>query len=146
MNCELLLQSFDIQDLASSWARKRRLRVAAVGHGLICKETRSILVVDFVFERQVKRKKRVETSVQYALRSRKQGIQAKNQCFLASVYYAPTRSACQGRSYAEKYMKMVQRVCTRDMDFHPTVMVMCIVCGQGEGDGAKVYAKDVGGL
>lgn len=140
------------QDLANTWARKRRLRVAATGHGLICKESRSILVVDFVFEKHSKRKDRDRIPPKhYELRSRKkqpQGIMARSTCFLASVYYAQTNGTCQSRSYAEEYMRTVRRVCIRDMGFHPTVLIMCVCNGQGSAmnNEAKMFAREVGGF
>jgi hypothetical protein len=109
-------------------------------------------VVDFVFEKHGKRKDSGGGHANhYALRSKKkqqQGIMAKSKCFLASVYYAKNRGACQSRSYAEEYMRTVQRVCTRDMGFHPTVLVMCVCNGQGGtlNNESRMFAREVAGL
>ncbi len=83
------------QAAALGWAKRRRLRVAARGHGVICKRTKTVLVVDFVFEEILRRRKHRKT-------------------FLASVYFSPRRCArSKENKYAVCYMRAVQRVCNQ---------------------------------
>ena len=85
---------------------------------MICKQTSSVLFVDFVFEE----------------RNRRTG-----RSFLASVYFSASRGGGPLAKYAAKYMRTVQRVCNRDMNFFPTVLAMCVYSSE-----RKVYARDVG--
>jgi hypothetical protein len=94
------------------------MRVVAAGHAVVCKDTRAIMFVDFVFEHW-------------------RG--SRRQCYLASVYQARCRGG-PALHYARSYMRAVQRICNRDMNFFPKVLAMCVYGGGA----ARVYARDVG--
>ncbi len=145
------------QDIASSWAEKCNMRVAARMHAVFCRSTRSVMRVDLVLEPR-------EGSVMHRVRradalpppphhhrhhhhhhhhhhngSRQHHPAAS--CYLASVY------ACSGgvrkkerMRYAARYMQGVQAVCNRDMNFFPRVMVMRVSHGGAERGGGNVGA------
>jgi hypothetical protein len=125
-----------LQGIVISWARKKKLRVLAAGHAVVCKASGAVMFVDFVFECtgqddcMIHRKKcSSSTSV--------------HRCFLASVYYAKTaKHHTSLHRYAKKYMQKVQKICNMDMDFSPTVLAICI---HGNGSQrARVRVRDVG--
>jgi hypothetical protein len=106
--------------VARKWAERKRLRVVAAGHAIVCKKTGTIWFVDFVFEDP-----------------------RKGLCFLASIYQTTSRGGPM-LAYARTYMRDLQRVCNRDMNFFPRVVAMCVY-GNRTGTGlCRVYARDVG--
>ncbi len=107
-----------MQEIAVAWARRRRMRVAATGHVIVCKRTGAVMFVDFVLE----------------------GIRNR-QCFLASVYYSQSRGGPL-LQYAREYMQKVQSICRRHMNFDPAVLALCVYGKSGQN--ARVYATDVG--
>lgn len=66
---------------------------------------------------------------------------AKKRCYIASIYYSPSGRGGQLMQYASNYMRMVQKICNRDMNFFPTALAMCVY-----GDKMRVYARDVGSV
>lgn len=165
-----------LHEAASAWALKRRLRiipcasfsstlgelcggsegapplplppaaaavVSSMQKAVLCKETGAVLAIDFVFEDD-------DTSRRWRrCRSDARVCPRKNQrCYLATVYYSPSGRGGRLMQYATDYMRLVQRVCNRDMGFFPTVLAMCVYSGRSgsaSANGAKrIYAKDVG--
>ena len=118
------------------WAGKRKLRVASRGHGIVCRHSNAVLMVDFVFE-ELKGTKQMRRG------------QVNRRCYLASVYSSSAEASGRrggglvGR-YAARYMQAVQRVCNRDMNFFPTVLAMRVYKGRSSGEACSVYARNVG--
>ena len=117
------------------------MRVAACAHAVFCKDTRAVLRIDLILESTG------SASVwrgRAAKKSHLQGNAGQPRCYLASVH------ACSGgrdsrscMSYAVNYMRGVQAVCNRDMNFFPRVMVMRVRQGSVGGGGTRVCARDV---
>jgi hypothetical protein len=102
--------------MARAWAKRRNLRVIAVGHAVACKHTGNIMFVDFVFE-----------------------CARTKQSYLACIYEeGKRRRGGPLLKYAIGYMQGVQKICNRDMNFYPRVLAMCVY-GRG-----TIYARDVG--
>ena len=112
------------------WASKRRLRLASRKHGVVCRHSNAVLLVDFVFEEMK------------GANQRRGGT--NRQCFVASVYSSSTRGGGLAGKYAAQYMQSVQRICNRDMNFFPTVLAMCVYKGRAGSETCNVYARNVG--
>lgn len=131
------------QTAASQWARKRNLRVASKRHGIVCQRSRSILMVDFVFE-----SKQRKLSHKNRYRPKRSDGKMGNEChcILASVFFSGLHRGGPLLAYAQRYARAVKEVCNRDMDFFPSVMSLCVYGRDtilSEGTRARVWAQEV---
>ena len=107
--------SFDHEAIVKDWARSKRMLMIRRNHIVMCPETSTIFLVDYVMETDV-------------------------EDFLVSVYYSPRRG---GKTLLESgdYMQSVEKVCNKHMKFFPTCISLCIYGDKT----AKVYGKKVNG-
>ena len=94
--------SYDMQDVAEKWAKRRRYRIIAFGHVIACTRTKKLMFIDFIMER---------------IRD--------GSVMLACVYYSPCRGGLPLR-IARSYMREIQAVCNQQMEFFPRVLALCI--------------------
>ena len=115
--------------MAIEWGRKRGLRIASLGHAVVCSQTGTVLLVDVVFAKCRKARHPAHPRVHRT---------ANSECFLAHVYYSESRGGLASH-HARRYMMQVKSVCNRDMQFFPKVLSICVYGGAN----AKIYAREV---
>jgi hypothetical protein len=94
--------SYDMQDVAEKWAKRRRYRIIAFGHVIACTRTKRLMFIDFIMERM-----------------------RDAAVVLACVYYSPCRGG-EALHIAREYMREIQTVCNQQMEFFPRVLALCI--------------------